>query len=51
VSIAAETKGMFNEMFLLTLERRLVSLGRTDEAAGIRRTSSNVSPKVFILSE
>jgi hypothetical protein len=43
VSIAALTSGMFNRMFLLKRVRTSVSRGRTDDLAGTRRTSSNVS--------
>jgi RIO-like serine/threonine protein kinase len=51
VSIAADTRGILREIFLLMRELKFVSLGSMEEAAGMRRTSSNVSPSVLILLE
>jgi hypothetical protein len=44
VSIADDTMGALRTMFLEKREVRSTSRGRTEEAAGRRRTSSNVSP-------
>ena len=40
VSIAAETIGTFNPIFLLNLDWIFTSLGSTSEKAGINKTSS-----------
>jgi len=50
VSIAADTMGVFSMMFRVKGALISTSLGRTSEKAGIKSTSSKVSPSEAILS-